>query len=268
MRQRFAHSAERAEAGADPMASGHHSTARRAASGEQRAPAVAAILAAHGMTLVEMLVVLAIVAGLLVGSISMINILTASDVRDQAMRITSVIKYSWTHAALNNAQYRLVMDLETGEYFTEVTESPVIAQTPDLDTDEGMLPEEARELENERSVHDDPFEDGESDPFGVHRPVTYQRVQEGLLEIEPLDNGVRFHKVITQHQSQPFRSGKAAISFFPDGFQEPAVIVLSDEDEEDFYSLVTEPLTGRVFIYDRELDELPEEVAGPAEEQD
>ena len=48
------------------------------------------------------------------------------------------------------------------------------------------------------------------------------------------------------------------MSFFPNGFQEPAIIFLEDEATGAVFSIKTEPLTGRVMLYSREID-IPDE---------
>jgi general secretion pathway protein H len=210
------------------------------------------------MTIIEILVVLSIVAGLMGGGIYMLNILSHSKLKDESMRLTSVITYTYHQAALNNAQYRLVLNLDTGEYHTEVTESPVIPKMPDLNTDEGLLPEEARQMEQKRRARHDLFNERENDPFGMHqRRPSYQRIEDSEVKPRTLPEGIRFTKVMTAHQRRPFESGRAAISFFPNGFQQQALIVLTDE-RGGAYTLITEPLTGRVRIFSGALDVPPD----------
>ncbi|RAL22817.1 hypothetical protein DL240_07950 [Lujinxingia litoralis] len=221
---------------------------------------------ARGMTLIEILVVLVIVAGLMGAGISMMGVLTKSKLRDEAMRLTSVIKYAYNQAALNNTQYRLVLNLETGEYFTEMSEAPVVAPQPDDDFAEGLLPEEARALEeehrqNKRSL----FDESEDDPFGVSRRVGYERAEEAVVKLTSLRNGIEFESVRLAGRELPLTRGRAALRFFPNGFQQEAVIVLRDESGGR-YSLVTEPLTGRVRIYSGDWE--PEGDFGEVERDD
>lgn len=211
----------------------------------------------RGVTLVELLVVLTIVAGLATGGVYMLNVLTHSKLKSEAMRLTSVIKHTYHQAALNNAQYRLVINLDTGEYHTEVTESPVIPRMPELNTDEGLLPEEAQQLEQRHRAKHDLFNERENDPFGMHqRRPTYQRIEDSEVKARKLPEGLRFLRVLTAHQRRPFESGRVAVSFFPNGFQQQAMIIIADE-QGGAYTLFTEPLTGRVRIYNGELDAPP-----------
>ena len=69
----------------------------------------------------------------------------------------------------------------------------------------------------------------------------------------PLEGDVRFSKVWTGHQEEPFTTGVAYLHFFRGGWTEPAVIELTDGD--DFMTLELAPLTGRVTSTAEPLDE-------------
>lgn len=210
----------------------------------------------RGVTLVELLVVLALVGGIMSIGVYMLGLLTHTKLKDEAMRLTSAIKYTYSQAGLNNAQYRLVFDLDTNEYYSEVTNSPVVIESSDVNDSEGLLPEEARELAERFQADNDLFAKNEADPFNLNRKVTFERVQDGVLQPKKLPEGIRIFKVQTAHQRLPFESGKASISFFRNGFQEQALVVLGDESGAR-YTLITEPLTGRVNIYSGELQTPP-----------
>lgn len=210
----------------------------------------------RGVTLVELLVVLVIIGGIMSIGVYMLGLLTHTKLKDEAMRLTSAIKYTYSQAGLNNAQYRIVFDLDTNEYYSEVTNSPVVVESADINDSEGLLPEEARELAESHRAGNELFSKSEADPFNLNRKVTFERVQDGVLQPKTLSDGIRIYKVQTAHQRLPFESGKASVSFFRNGFQEQALIVLGDESGAR-YTLITEPLTGRVKIYSGELDTPP-----------
>lgn len=208
------------------------------------------------MTLIEVIMVMmimAIVAGM---SVYAVGSLSATDLRDAAMRMTSAFKYTWTRAAVNGAQYRMVIDLDEGSYHTEVTDAPVVAKAPKETGDsEGVLPEEAQERENEKNAGASDLFGEESDPFGVHRAPTYEQVEDGALAPKKLEEGIKIHEVHVAYQDTPITSGKVAVNFFPDGFQQPVIIVLSNEEGDDFFSLVNEPLTGRVKLFSKRIED-------------
>lgn len=212
------------------------------------------IRTARGLTLIEILVVLLIVAGVMGMGVMMFGLVGQSQLKDEAMRLTSAIQYTYSQAALNNTPYRLVIDLETNEYYTEMGQGRVVVKEAVSDFQEGLLPEEARALEEERRAQRrDLFREQEDDPFGISRRVGYQRADEAVIKPRALKNDIRFESVLTSNFTRPVEQGKVAINFFPNGFQQQARIVLVDSREAKF-TLITEPLTGRVRVYSGERD--------------
>ena len=220
----------------------------------------------RGMTLVELLVVMTLVVGIMGAGIYSIGLITHSDLRAEAMRMTSAIQYTWNRAAINNAQYRMVIDLDKNSYQTEVTQSPVVQRSADLDEESSeFMSDEARQAEEEGDNSEN-TDDDEDDPFNVNRRPSYKQVQDASLKPHTLPEKLDIWGVMTPNNDQVIREGRAAIRFFPNGFQEPAVIILS-AGEDTFYSLRTEALTGRVKIYARKLDR-PEGFGEPDEVQE
>ncbi len=219
-----------------------------------------------GYSLVEVLVVLAIIAGLVGTSTYMVGMIGAGALKSEALEITSAIKYSYSQAAMNNSQYRLVLDLDAGTYHTEVVESAFVRDEPTLDEDEEdeLLTEEAQQLAAEKRLEEDLFDEDEDDPFNMNRRVTYKRVQNGVIDPGKLEDGVRIWRVIPG-TGEPVETGKAAINFYPSGFQDPVIIILSD-GEETFFSIQTEPLTGRVHLFSKELQPQDEFGQGESDE--
>lgn len=206
-----------------------------------------------GVTLVEILVVLVVVAGILGAGISMMGLLTQSHLKEETMRMTSAIQYTYSQAALNNTPYRLVIDLDNNQYYTEMSESRVVMREASQELDEGLLPEEVRQMEaDRRSRRSDLFREEEDDPFGISRRVGYQRADDAVIEPRTLGNGIEFYSVHTANMARPVTRGRAAINFFPNGFQQQAIIILIEPESEAKFTLITEPLTGRVRLYSGE----------------
>ncbi|MEZ4461869.1 MAG: prepilin-type N-terminal cleavage/methylation domain-containing protein [bacterium] len=207
----------------------------------------------RGMTIVELMVVMTIMAVIMaVGGYSL-STLGGNDLRNDALRMSAVIKYTYANAALNNARYRLVVELGSGTYFTEVTEEPVISASESA-ADEEMLTEEARELAKSKERENDLFDETEDNPFGVNRRVTFERVQDIVIKETKLSEGITFSKVYTpKFPDEPLEEGRASVSMFPNGYMEPILIVMKDADG-NAYSLMTESMTGRVIIRSGEID--------------
>lgn len=217
--------------------------------------------------MIEVMVVLAIVAGVMGASVYSLGMIARTDLRNEAMRMTSAIQYTWGRAAMNNAQYRLVVDLGAGTYHTEVTDAPVVEREPDEDQEsDRFMSEEAKKAEEESEKEESLFDDEEKDPFNLNQKPTYKRVKEGAVKERKLPEGISFESVVKANRTTPIEEGKAAIRFFPNGFQEPAIIVLKNSDGS-YYSLKTEALTGRVKIYAKKLEK-PEAFGQPEEVQE
>ena len=76
---------------------------------------------------------------------------------------------------------------------------------------------------------------------------------EGAGQPKPLPGDIRFSKIWTGHQEEPFVEGVAYLHFFQSGWTEPAQIELTDGDEE-YITLKVFPLTGRVRMYNKPLE--------------
>jgi type II secretory pathway pseudopilin PulG len=151
----------------------------------------------NGITIVELMVVMGIVATMLgVGAYS-ISTITASDLKNDALRVAAVMRYTYSNAALNNSRYRLVFNLETGEYYPEVTDEALIATSNTDEDDEEFLTDEARELGRQADEENDLFDEEEADPFGLNRKVSFQRVNDVVIEKTKLKQGIRFVEVHT-----------------------------------------------------------------------
>ena len=190
----------------------------------------------RGFTLVEVMVVLAIMAAMVGGGAVLVGLLDAGKLRSEAVTITSACKYTYSQAAVNNTRYRIVFDLDTGSYSTEVVRSArveePVAPAPGLPgafgesqpaRDESeFLTEEAQALAEKKEREDDLFDEAEDNPFGVNRRVTYERVQDGVIKPGKLPAGVKFKRIVVGNGVDR-EEGRASVSFFPNGFQEPAI---------------------------------------------
>ena len=63
----------------------------------------------------------------------------------------------------------------------------------------------------------------------------------------------KVRSVYTPRVTEPLTSGRAYIYFFPLGQTEPAIVTMSDPEGDTVFSLVVHPITGRVRIYNQEV---------------
>ncbi|MEO1269638.1 MAG: prepilin-type N-terminal cleavage/methylation domain-containing protein [Myxococcota bacterium] len=208
----------------------------------------------RGITLIELMIVLLIMAGIFAGGISLLSSLSRSKLKAQAMRMSGMLKYAYAQAAVRQQYYRVVLDLEGNAYWLEVAQAGdrpgAPPQIPEMNyigaPDNVELPKKKR-----RTIgyeEDDP----EGDVLGLNRPK-FQQVSESIVKRRTLTDGIRVVRVFTSQDSEGVEEGRAGILFFPNGFVEPTLIVLGDENT-GYMSLELEPLTGKVNIYSGEQD--------------
>jgi hypothetical protein len=188
-----------------------------------------------------MLVVLAIMAALMLISVSAFGPLKHSQVRAEAMRMSGALRMVYGRAAVNGLRYQVSFDIDANSYSVECSPENVLLD-PDDDDD------------------DRPFyaEDTEADPFGIGvSPPTLLDCSEPLLNPTALRHDVEILRVLTTHHREPVEDGIATVAYFPNGFVERSLIWIGHEDGM-VLTLSVDPMTGRVFIYAKDLD-VPED---------
>jgi general secretion pathway protein H len=223
-----------------------------------------------GFTLIEMLAVLAIFA-LMIGSAARgFRSLAKSDLRTSAAKMSGAVKYLFDRASTTGKHHRLVIDLNDGRYWAEVSDdrfySPKEAETPEEvrrreekeaqedDDAKRKLEERANAEANGAALPPGSSFDLSKLDMGDFRPkrARFAAFKETALKPMTLKN-VKVRSVFTPRLTDPVTSGRAYVYFFPLGQTEPAIITLSDPSGDAVYSLVVHPITGRVRIYDREI---------------
>ena len=217
-------------------------------------PGIHPLVDARGMTLIEIMIVLLILAMLAAGSIYTMSVLTHGQIKDEARRFTSAAQYTYNQAALTNRPYRLVIDLDEHTYHTEVSDSAVVIDESSDEAreayDEGLLPEEARMLEEQRRAERrGMFSEQDHDPFGISRRASFQQAEDRVLDARTLRHGIEFEFVRTEAHRREIRNGRAVVYFYPNGMQQQAVIVMHEPSSGARMTLITEPLTGRIRTY-------------------
>jgi general secretion pathway protein H len=236
----------------------------------------------QGFTLIEIVVVLAIL-GLVMGlGARGFRALAKSDLRSSSAHLSGAIRYLFDRASTTGKVHRLVIDLADGKYWAEVSDdrfyAPHEAETERelraREAKEAEQDEEKRRKQEERTRWDDSAGSSSSssssdttstwgpnssyDPskleVGDFQPkrARFAAFKEVALKPVSLKNA-KIKSVFTPRVTDPITSGRAYLYFFPLGQTEPAIITLSDPKDESFYSLVVHPITGRVRIYSEEI---------------
>lgn len=217
-----------------------------------------------GFTLIEMMVVIAIIALMMGSAVMGFRSLAKSDLRAATAHLSGAVRFLFDRASTTGKHHRLVLDLNEGRYWAEVSDDkfyiPHEAETAQdqrkREEDESKRDEEDKLREDERQKRGTEFIGGQSfDPskmeVGDFRPkrVRFAAFKETAIKPVTLKNA-KLVDVYTPRIAEPVTAGRAYIYFFPMGQTEPAIIHLSDKSGSAFYSIVVHPVTGRVRIYD------------------
>jgi general secretion pathway protein H len=205
--------------------------------------------AARGLTLVEVLVVCAIIA---VMSVAGSNQLPGARLKRSATMIASATKVAYSRATATSKHLRLVLDFEQNAIWLEEADVPMLVQSKDLTGAAGADPATAAEkaalAEGERALK------GLELPKPHFHPIEALGFgeQEGSVKgAKKLQRGITFREVQSGHDENPITKGRAYLYFWPGGLTERSSIQLrigESTDDKQTLTLVISPLTGKVSI--------------------
>lgn len=217
----------------------------------------------RGLTLIELIVAIAIVAVLFGGVVTGVGAVTGASARQAAGELAGTIRSVYDTAALSGKTCRLAFELpadreEDGDkevvYRAECAASGV---TTDRDRDEALA-REGQEDGARRAGR--PRRYDSSDPAlkelfaAEERRIESQAAFSAFTseEVRPqkLPPSVRVH-VWTRAQQKPATSGKAFLYFFPQGYTEKAHVYV--RQGQNVWTVTVSPLTGKTMIHAEEL---------------
>ncbi len=206
------------------------------------------------MTLIELMVVMVLIA-LVVGSAAAgFRSLAKSDLRSSAAKMAGAIRYLFDRASTTGRVHRLVLDMDKGRYWAEVSDDRFI-MAGGRETEESRKKEAdklAKEAEDAKKRSEE--KSGLDEMQARYRPEEFRprRARFGTFKetvVKPVDlKGTLIADVYTPRLDEPLDVGQGFIYFFPLGMTEAAIVHLTDKKREAVYSLVVHPLTGRVQI--------------------
>ncbi|HNS99622.1 MAG TPA: prepilin-type N-terminal cleavage/methylation domain-containing protein [Polyangiaceae bacterium] len=203
-----------------------------------------------GFTLIELIVVVALMA-LFMGTIAFgMGAATNSRVRGAATMIASGIRVAFSRSASTSKSLRAVFDLDQNSMLIEEADLPMLVRRDDVtgaDGATGSTPQEQAAIqEAERLVK------GPTAPRPLFKPITaFGFDAEDPSKGRELGRGVAFRRVEVSHQEDPILSGRAYLYFWPGGQTERASIQVGrkgDTGDSGVISILVSPLTGRVRI--------------------
>ena len=224
----------------------------------------------RGFTLIEVLLVVTIGAVLAVLAIRGLRSLRKADLREASAQMSGAMRYLFDRASTTGKIHRIVIDMETGTYWAEVSDDrfyipreETVEQLQAREEKEAAEDEEtaqkreraAREAESGKSAGANSSFDLSKLEVADFRPKRARFASFKDLALKPVKlKKAKVRSVYTPRVTEPLTSGRAYVYFFPLGQTEPAIITLTDPESDDtIYSLVVHPITGRVRIYNQDV---------------
>src|SRR5262245_27394593 len=224
-----------------------------------------------GFTLIEVMIVFAIVALLAGASMQGFRSLRKADLREASTQLSGAMRYLFDRASTTGKIHRLVIDMETNTYWAEVSDDRFYI--PREETEEQLRQREEKEAEEEqdearkRERATREAERGKSaganSSFDLSklevadfRPKRARFASFKDLALKPVKlKKTKVESVYTPRVTEPLTTGRGYVYFFPLGQTEPAIVTMSRVASDDtIYSLAVHPITGRVRIYNKKVD--------------
>lgn len=188
----------------------------------------------RGFSLLEVIVAVAIVGLMMTVVVSQMDKALDLDMKRTANRLGSTMRYLYNKAATEGLYIRLVFNIDERTYWVEATTDPTKISS-EVDTGGG---EEEEKKEG----------GGEEKPKLTYPKPKFGKVDSFLLKASKLPDRVYIKDIFVEHRPGGVQSGIVGIYFFPNGYVEHAIINLRNEDDDYFYSIETNPVSGAVSI--------------------
>jgi general secretion pathway protein H len=227
----------------------------------------------QGFTLIEVMVALMVVALIATIGVKGFRTITKGNLREGSAHLAGAIRFLFDRASITGKYHRLVIDLNEGRYWAEVSDDRFYAPNQ-AESEPERQKREAKETageEEERKRQEkqqllygggsSSSSSGSSSSFdmsklevGEFRPrrARFAAFKETALKPVTLKK-VRIKSVYTPRMTDPVTAGRVYLYFYPLGQTEPAVITLADASSESVFTLVVHPITGKVRIYNVEV---------------
>lgn len=200
----------------------------------------------RGVTLIEVLIVVSLIALLAGGVMLGPGLLRSSQVRATATLIVSGVRLGITRANNSGKPVRLVVDFEKRRILLEEASSKRFVRDS---SEVAGGAEAADEQELEKLEETDPILDGPRAPRARFQPIKELRDPEGGDPGRAIAAGVQLMSVQTERDEEPITEGRAYLYFWPGGLTERAAIQLRRAGgDEPGLTVMVSALTGRATI--------------------
>ena len=169
-----------------------------------------------GMTLMEILVVMMLIALVLGIAIPSFNSLTHSRLRKSAVQISGMIRYLYDQAALKGLCMRVVFDLQKNTYHVEASSEGTCLVDSKPKTAQSAKKKEDDKNRKKKKKPSSSTSDTTIGGWSGEKPISlevkkalFQKLNAGLLRERQLPEGVSFGSVFVSHQKEPYSKKKA-----------------------------------------------------------
>lgn len=184
--------------------------------------------------MLELLVVMALMAGLIAIAIPSIRSLGGLDIKNEMVKMAGLSSEVYALAAISGKTHRIVFDLEAQEYWVEEKTGDAGEINPELGYEELFKSKTQKK---------------EKKPEDKFLP-SFKEVEGSLHGHIKLHRNLVIHGVWTEDREDIARTGKVAIYYFSGGFTQTAFVSVAekgDEEETSMY-LTLNPLTAAITI--------------------
>lgn len=209
------------------------------------------------MTLIEVLIVMALIALILSAVVIGSGQMASSRLRHSSTMVTGAIRVGFSRATASSKTVRLVFDFGDNQtpasIWLEEGDQPHLVQSKDTTGTGGAA---ASTMAEKQALEDSGrILKGPTAPRTAFKEIDAM----GLVASDPgkghkaLERGIKIRRIQTAHDDEPRKEGRAYLYFWPGGQTETASIQLKagDSDEEaGTITLIVSPLTGKVTIKD------------------
>lgn len=230
----------------------------------------------RGITLLEIMVVLAIIAGLFIIGAGAFRKASKADLVQDSTELSGMLRRTSQLAIEHGELHRIVFDLDKNAYMVETCQGAAEIARNELVANDPEKKKEAIERGKDRMANmpEDAFAAGDPEEatrratalagshvadrecVAVTDGVTGDAHGRGWGRMLESNRGIKFKQIYVQHRDDAVTKGQVAIYFYPTGSSEKAVIELTDGDA--IFSVLVFGLTGRVELRDEQLKDVNE----------
>lgn len=211
-----------------------------------------------GFTLIEIMVVIALVGLFAGGAIVGFGAVRRGRLRAGAVHVSAAFRFAYVHALTTGRATRVAFAMGSNEMWVEDTDDAHV-----LDSRARLRTGTAAEVEGEAQ------QDAElSIQMRPRAPrAEFTQPDNPRFRRRVVEQDVQLAKLFTSHTLEPREDGTGYVYFFSGGLAERAVIQLHGTSGETF-TVVLNPLSGRSEIYDHAVEPPPDDTRDHRDEDE